>query len=350
MYFTPHLFALDEAGQKTTLAAPKIWGQGVCLVPRSECSFRRIKITGRGKKPLQAGYLRVQKEALPHENKFLIVADEHGRRASVWGYKSVAGSNGRYYPESLAVESMNSGVRLVKNMSGYEGQVWADSNLVASRWWPTPPDGQQWQSFIYGAQAETDIAFMPLPQSEQIPFRTDLPRFKLEQDRATELFSPRNLALAAALFFGCATLFIGGQYSRNALMLNSVQNQIEDVSLITGQISSERRRAIANMTYAQRFESLGHSGTFLLALDGLAQVLNNQELLIERISYQSGELEVRLRYVEEVSVADMVTELEALPSVSEVNVALDALNTVVVRANVSAPSELEATAVAAGGL
>lgn len=343
MLFTPHLFVLDGAGQKTTISAPKIWGQSVCIVPRSECSFRRIKITDSSRRAIQAAYLKVRKEASSPDDRFLIVPDADQSGANVWGYKTAFDRTGRYYPESLARTPMETGARLVTCFTGYEGQVWKNNNIVASRWWPTVPDARKWQSFVFATQNEADIECGDVPKPQEIPFRDDLPKLKIELERTRTLLSPLNLAKATALVLGCGTFFLSGQYGRNLVTLNQVQNQINDVSKITGQISSERRRAIANMNFAQKYNSIGHNGTFFMGLDGLGYILDGKGLQIERIALRSGELEVRLKSTEEISVPEIVSNLEAMPSLTDVSIGLGDQNTVIVKATLIPPFEFEET-------
>ena len=52
-------------------------------------------------------------------------------------------------PEGLLHEPMpQSGVRVVAGLDGYEGQVWQAGWPVATRWWPAPPQAEEWQLFL----------------------------------------------------------------------------------------------------------------------------------------------------------------------------------------------------------
>jgi len=109
MLFTPHLFAFRKDGLREKLTATSLGGQKLCLVPRGQCSFRRIKITGNNKKSLKAAEFRVRQEADLGENKFIIKPDDSGHYAGVWGFKSDSRHKGRYIPESLALSQQTDG-------------------------------------------------------------------------------------------------------------------------------------------------------------------------------------------------------------------------------------------------
>lgn len=339
MLFTPHLFAFRKDGLREKLTATSLGGQKLCLVPRGQCSFRRIKITGNNKKSLKAAEFRVRQEADLGENKFIIKPDDSGHYAGVWGFKSDSRHKGRYIPESLALSQQSEGVHLITLIDGFEGQVWDAGNIVASRWWAKKPDSKKWTTFLHSVQAKHDIDFVSLPSAKTLKYRTNFPIFKMDKERALDLFSPSKLGLLLVLGFGCGFLFLSGQYVRNKIELQTVSNEIEAISSVTAQISSDRRRALANSRAAQKYNILGHPGTFFLGLDDVATILDSKGLLIERISYDSGEMEIRLRSSQEIDIPDMVAKLESKPSLADVSIGLAPGNAILITAEAVSPYE-----------
>lgn len=51
-------------------------------------------------------------------------------------------------PETAVQQPGGAGVRLVGVLDGYEGQVWQDGLLRASRFWPQAPDQAEWVRFL----------------------------------------------------------------------------------------------------------------------------------------------------------------------------------------------------------
>ena len=135
MLFTPYLFKLNNSHKKDFIGRRSLLGQSVCVIPRSDCSFRRIKIAKYSKKTLQALRLRVAREANQEEDSFTILVDNDRRHASVWGYKKPGDITGRCLPESLARKPLKDGARLVNSVKGYEAQLWKNGSVISSRWW-----------------------------------------------------------------------------------------------------------------------------------------------------------------------------------------------------------------------
>jgi len=95
MLFKPQLFTFLKDGMRQNLTASSLVGQSICLMPRGQCSFRRIKLSGNRKKALQAAAFRVRQESDSNENKFAIIADSDGKKASVWGFRTHNKHKGR---------------------------------------------------------------------------------------------------------------------------------------------------------------------------------------------------------------------------------------------------------------
>ena len=66
-------------------------------------------------------------------------------------------------PEALYVgQAHEDGAELLALEEGTEGRLWRQARLIASRWWPAPPDVGQWQAFLRGAgSASSDEAPPP---------------------------------------------------------------------------------------------------------------------------------------------------------------------------------------------
>lgn len=100
-----------------------------------------------------------------------------GDRAMVWAWSGgqalAAGEEQglplprRVLPESLfRGQPLTAGEVLLAMEEGFEGRVWRDSHLVASRWWEVPPSLEGWNEFRRGAG---------LPATEAVPEPVALP-------------------------------------------------------------------------------------------------------------------------------------------------------------------------------
>ncbi|WP_371396367.1 hypothetical protein [Fretibacter rubidus] len=348
MLLTPRLFVHNQDASNSDVAPEKRTLQGgfpalpaVCVVPRGMCSFRRIRLVGTGRNAQKAAALKASKEALPGENGTYIAPDvgEVVRAATptdmagVWNFAKSEAHQGRYMPESLAQVPHDNGARLVHGLSGYEGQIWIDKNLVASRWWLNPPSANSWDVFMRAAQDGLGAMDYPLPVASAVPWRRDIAPFTLDPDQLAYWFSPRNLGAAVGTVLACGFLFMGAGYLRNSLALSKTNAAMEGLSTETQLILSQQRRAMANLRYAQNYDALGRNDTVLMGLSALATVLGETDLSIERFDIRLGQIDARLRGETEISVPDVVSLLEADPGLSSVSVTLDAQGAVLITAD-----------------
>ncbi|PHR93586.1 MAG: hypothetical protein COA69_02810 [Robiginitomaculum sp.] len=298
-------------------------------MPRGQCSFRRVDLKSTGRNAILAARLRAYKEVLPHEDKVRVVKDQTGLGAGVWSYGSTPTQRdpdaiGASLPESLARQPLDNGVRLVSCFEGVEGQVWAGRSLVASRWWSSDPSARQWQTFLRAAPLESELETltgdMPQPKPEQVPFRSDLPLFEIDAERAVILFSPKKIALAGSFVGACIFLYLGTQYVRHTATLVGAARKMEHMSEATAQILSQRRRALANMSTARRSDVLGDVGRVLNGLDSLSQTLAGQGFVLRSVQVRDGEFEARIIGDTSLNGPGFVEKLEASVALQQVNV------------------------------
>jgi len=297
MLLTPRLFVLEQDSSAPDMIRDVTLAKaglplplpGVCVVPRGACSFRRTRLAGAGRQGLQAALLRAKQEALPGESGTLIIADKIDASlapqthimASTWSFARQSEHQGRYLPETLAQKGQENGARLVKGLSGFEGQIWSNGNLVASRWWLNSPGSSEWHVFLQASQESLGPLSYDLPKAETVPWRDDLSAFAFEREQMAAWLSPFNLGAAVITVLACGYVFVGAQYLR---------------------------------------EALGERAAIIDALGSFATVLGATDLAIERFDLRDGQVEIRLRGEDEISVPDVVSLLEAESSLSAVSV------------------------------
>lgn len=344
MLFTPRLLHL-EGHETTKLRAPGLFGQRIYIIPRGDCSFRRMRMAGTGREAKAAAQLKAKNEALPDENGCRLVMDSSAQiarsttpMAGIWNFPMSGEFKGRYLPETLAQIPHSHGQRLVRGLSGFEGQIWEDSNLMASRWWGRQPTDADWDGFVRAAQESLGPLDMPRPAAVEVPWRQDIPVFEIDRTRASEIFSPLNIGSCIALGLACAAIYISGQYLRETLALNRVQAKALDIRADTEQIQSQRRRAMANMNYVRKYRSLGSNGMLLSGLSAVSTVLGDTDLGISQMGLRPTGLELQLKGEDEISVPEIVTALENQPALSNVNISLGLAGAVIVKAELSSPA------------
>ena len=82
----------------------------------------------------------------------------------------------------------------------------------------------------------------------------------------------------------------------------------------------------------------------MAGLGGIAVVVGQADLGIERAILRDGALDLRLKGEEQLSVPDVVALLEAQPTLSGVSVSLETLGAISIKANLASPSLITQTA------
>lgn len=95
-----------------------------------------------------------------------------GDRAAVWYWSrervsTLAGSaihRARHVPEAqYRGEIHERALELLELPNGCEARVWREGRLVASRWWPRPPDAAAWAELLRGCGEDTQQSLPPPP-------------------------------------------------------------------------------------------------------------------------------------------------------------------------------------------
>ena len=345
MLFTPRLLLLNEE-KTTTIRNSALLGQTIYLVPRRDCSFRRMRLAGTGRQAKAAAHLKSRSESLADENGSCIIMDksvgdaedvseQNAPTASIWNFPISSKYSGRYLPETLAQVALDNGARIVHGTSGYEGQIWKNNNLVASRWWGRQPTDFDWDRFLRASQATSVLHDMSRPATTDAVWREDLPIFDIDAERAAKIASPFNVATLITVALFSAMFYISGQYLRESLALNKVKEQAMLIREDTEQIQTDRRRALANMNYVRKYRRLGDNGLLIRSLGAVAGVIGTTDLGIAQMNLRDDRLELRLRGRDEVSVPDVVTALERAPILSGVSISIEGTGAIVIKADVS---------------
>jgi hypothetical protein len=320
MLFTPRLIATTKADGKTVLNEGGLFGQPISIVPRAYSSFRRYRLRGTGKAAVKAVEVQAKHEARLGHDMFIVRKETNNEYASVWGFNSQYVSGLRRLPESLCRKSMTNGVRLVKCISGIEGQVWHESQLVASRWWHDQPSSENWDSFLRAAPIELKPSDMAKPKVVTPEFRRDLSPFSMDLDNLEQVLNPVRIGT----FVFCISLFFVSQFTiqnyRFRSHLFQIENQKANISKEANQILSKRRRAIANAKKLQKFETLEPKYSLIGALAAVATTFKGQDVVLRDVRLRNGEVEFKLTGSALLRASDMVTELEKTASLSAVNV------------------------------
>jgi len=246
MLFTPKLIAISKDDENRVLNKSGILGQRIKVIPRANCAFRRYRLKGGGKLNMQAVLLRASNEAHSDHDKFKIFKDPDSKNATVWSYNSKNISRIRSLPETLCLKPHSSGSRLVKCMSGLEGQVWDNGVLVASRWWHDNPSVEEWTSFIRVAPLDFEADAFKRPAPEVVDYNNNLPLISFDKYKLEDIVTPKRIsefAFIAALF---VLSFTSTKYFHYSTKLSNIESQKTEISTSVTDVSitNDRRNSL----------------------------------------------------------------------------------------------------------
>lgn len=326
MLLTPHLILYEQNGRPVSLRKSGIFGQSIYIVPRSQCSFRRVGMVNKGSNATKAVLLRLKKEALSSDSYFKIVPDKRAGRAGAWEFpKTGPNVKLRYLPESLARQPLTDGARLVKCVEGFEGQIWDKDNLISSRWWLDSPAKKQWLAFIRAAETEVDISDTEVPLAQEVAFRRDIPIWDVSRDRLEQIFSPSTLLIGGMTGLFCFSAYFSSQLAHHWFEIKRHTQKIESISEQTEIVISHRNKAIRNIKSAQRFERLGQKGDVIIALSQVIEAIKSEDVKLNWVRYNDGSLEVGLATFPEedgvpMKIPALVENMEAKSALKNVNI------------------------------
>ncbi len=330
MLFTPNLINFDETGRVVNLKTTGIFGQKIYIVPRAQCAFKRVRLKSDGRQALKALEFQIKQEADMAESRIKIVRDPEGQDAGVWTMAPQEGFEGRYLPESLAYMPLADGARLVQCSQGVEGQIWKDNVLIASRWWPEAPAQRHWDLFVNGSNIG-DVNY-DLPAVSSLSYRADIPTWEVTKPYLMHVFSPQRLAVASAVIGAVALSFLGAQYVRYSTSHNAITKEVAIVSETAQAVLSQKRRTLRNIKLPLALMPLGDEAQVLTAFYGVSEILKDKDLKLVTATVTDNEIEMSFVGQADILGPDMVTKLEAIPALSNVNLTVDVRNNLVVKA------------------
>lgn len=188
-----------------------------------------------------------------------------------------------WIPETLLrAPPLFDGPRLLAQMRGFEGQLWSDGRLRASRWWPDVPQADAWRRFLRaGGLGPEGDGEPPIP--EVLPW---LPQPWGDKSRRLP-GSPAALErLAWTAGIGLLALGLGWQLAAQAnwsFALARVESRVEALRAQATPLLEARERADSALELLQQYQSL-QSGSNDFAM--MAQVMQPLPADARLVSWQ----------------------------------------------------------------
>lgn len=234
---------------------------GVRSVPRGQCRFRAVDLSAIPKRDRRKA-LRVQLlgwSPFPNSQFAACFEDETHAIAYAWDAgmpataPDAAPPDAPVVPESLLRDApLQACARLVRCATGFEGEVWRDGRLLASRFWPHPPHEPDWQNFLRASAVAPGPA-LALPDPVSLPLRVRPRRacWSLDALRPGPGQFERVGVGSVLVLLLIASAHLAGQWWRHAQVDSIVRSELAALAPQAAAIEAQRARATSLLADAQ---------------------------------------------------------------------------------------------------
>lgn len=296
------------------------------VIARSLCHYETMTPpVGRGLKASQAVHLAAKSRTPIADPEFYF--DWHDKQIGVWSWSrsltnTLPDFEGEVIPETMLNPPAENATRLVAASVGYEGQVWKEGALLASRWWSRPPTNTEWATFIRAARAEhaTDGAPTLLPSPVSLP-QLDRPRSRPRlQEQLAKLpqLKPFDIAAIVLVLLGAPFLYLAAQWLNLAISEQRLQVELQNLTEQTSEVNRARQSAqIAASEMAEYSERLNQRHPSVV-LATLTEKVSNYSIVLDSYEQNEDQLRARLRATVNFAPDMLVRDLEAEPLMYDV--------------------------------
>ncbi|MEO0696935.1 MAG: hypothetical protein AAFY84_12630 [Pseudomonadota bacterium] len=306
-------------------------GPTTFVVPRRVLRFDRVSLKGDRAKALKAARLAVQlgSEGASYRTR-IVEYPSDGNSATVWSWPEdlvEARSDDLIapisLPEPLARQSVApapgaNNVRLVTCLEGYEGQVWRDGALCASRWWADVPGKDEWGLFLRSSRHPLNAESLAARTPVDVPWKSDLTLIDRDPENLTRRFSPSFLA---ALIGALLLVLVANQGVRWAgASLMAAQNAATRAAALeeARPAIAARRSALAALTETDRLSQVFPDTKASEIIVTVLRELPADDVELTEIKLFDGEFEFVGVNLADDARADLIARLEASPVLSGV--------------------------------
>ena len=166
----------------------------------------------------------------------------------VWSWsksltEDLADFEGVVLPETALHMPFQTGARLVTAIDGFEGQVWRNSQLIASRWWANRPGVRDWSAFLRAARISEPSEDAPTPVDPHFLNRPSAPQpYTALLDRLRSIHL-RDIAALTLVCLAAPCLYLFGQWAQLSQAQASATAELAKLSEETAEISAARQNA-----------------------------------------------------------------------------------------------------------
>ena len=305
---TPELVTPDPTGEILRLRKGTPFFGRVLVLPKSHYLHERRRLERTDRIGRQAAKQQTLFETTYRSARVLVDYQPQiicGAPSSIWSWnsnQSVGGESLRCpsLPEPFCRKPMLTGTRLLRALEGFDGEIWINGSLVASRWWPREPDHGKWLEFVRSAgirEWPEDLFFESAskrPRLEVADWRDDL--FLGGSNWWQRLSNIRLtwLVCAVVLLIATSASFLTGQILSIRHDIDRAQAELRAKSEDAEDWLRLRRSALRSQAFIDRARTEQESAALILALLEVSDAINAQNQTIDSISLADSRMTIRL--------------------------------------------------------
>ncbi|MDP1725125.1 MAG: hypothetical protein Q8L85_10550 [Alphaproteobacteria bacterium] len=327
---TPKIFI-----QKTNnIEEPKSTrGQKIWVLARSVCIHRHFPLPQnvKGKKRFNLISLQMH-TASPFTNT---ASFSHWTKTGVsiwfWNQDEVNKKMAEYnlspkttivYPETALIDPLQSGMRLIECLEGYEGQIWDQHQLITSRWWDHYPDDQEWLQFWRSAGQISTLYAQDKPSSAKeaiIDTKSWAHTRPIAGGFTTESLYSREAIAVLALILILPLSFYGGQILNDYLTLEEIEQNILALESQTKKIDIERKKAEANNDKIKKLLAFDAYPSPITLLAKIVEKIESPTLKIIEFKFNSATINMVLHDETPPDAVSFLALMEKIPYFEQPN-------------------------------
>lgn len=208
-------------------------------------------------------------------------------------------------PETL-LETPRAQPRLLRSKGGFEGVIWRDAMLVATRFWPNCPDETQWAAFLRGAARPVEPP--PSPEPRRYASGPRCGRDAVKDGFAR--FGAAGWAALAAILLGAPLAFQVGLVGARAIETARLEAALARVEAPLGDYRRYRAEALAEREYAADLSLFVSRPQLSEIVEVLGALAREEGFHVELIRVEGDRLRLEARGVPEDRLADLVARID----------------------------------------
>lgn len=280
------------------------------VISRRHCHFESIPAPSghRDARAMQAAKLAARARSPFQSASVKLVWSNN--RIGIWSWPSdllapLENAEFQAVPETL-LDSPADGEQLRRREGGYEGQVWRNGTLIASRWWDHNPSEEQWARFTRAVpiSGQTEA-------SSDDTAASDLGNLVGRIKDVAYGARPRDYAALAVVLILVPFMYLGGQWLRLNQQASAMQGELATLEESTADVVQARSEAMTTSAQLQSYAGLLETPHPAAAIAVFAEAAAGFEAELESFMVREGAIEIELSGNDNLPLASLVEQLEA---------------------------------------